>query len=48
MKLDCELEEMIEDYFRLIGKVKLDGFIMYEKMERICHSLMARHYTTSS
>lgn len=31
MKLDCELEEMIEDYFRLTGKVKLDGFIMYEK-----------------
>lgn len=29
MKLDCELEEIIEDYFRVTGKVKLDGFISY-------------------
>lgn len=30
MTLDIELENMIQDYFAITGKVELDGSIIYE------------------
>ena len=30
MKLNCELEEMLKDYFAKTGKVELNGIVIYE------------------
>jgi hypothetical protein len=31
MRLNCTLEEMVEDYFKSTGKVALDGQVIYDK-----------------